>query len=103
MSVHSQIRKGLAEFAEKRGHYAYPVTNSGYGRPGHPDLLLCIHGLYAAIEVKVGKDPLRPAQKREILGIQNAKGRTCVTYDMQTGMNFILDVEAQAKRLGLCS
>lgn len=103
MSLHNAICSGVVTYAQNRGHYAYRVTNNGYGRSGHPDVLLCIFGLYAVVEVKTGKDKLRPAQVREITDIQNAKGRTCVTFDMETAEKFILDVEAQARRLGLCS
>lgn len=86
---------------DRRGHYSYRVTNSGYGRTGFPDTLACVHGLLATVEAKVGRDPLRPAQKREITGLQNSKARTCVAYSVEEAEKFIIDVEAQARRLGL--
>lgn len=93
MSRHSTLCKDVVAFAQSRGHYAYRVTNSGYGRSGFPDVLLCINGLFATVEVKVRPDKPTPWQLREMESIQNAKGRTFVAYDLASAEDFIKRVE----------
>lgn len=78
---------------DARGHYWYRTTNSGYGRKGAPDIYVCVHGLFATIEAKVGKDKPTPWQAREMEAIQNSKGRTCVAYDLATAEKFVVGVE----------
>lgn len=84
---------------DRRGHYWYRTTNSGYGRKGAPDIYCCVDGLFAVIEVKVLPDKLSPWQQREIESIQKAKGRTCVAYSVEQAEVFILNLDSYGKHV----
>lgn len=89
MTAHSALCKGICEMLDRRGHYWYRTTNSGYGRKGAPDIYCCVNGLFAVIEAKVLPDKLSPWQARELEAIQNAKGRTCVAYSVGEAELFV--------------
>lgn len=68
MKTHAQLRKEVQKWFEDRGAYVVPQNSQGYGRKGVPDLLVCWNGRFLGVEVKVGKDDLKPWQRRELYG-----------------------------------
>lgn len=54
--------KHAAQFAGKNV-LAVNIHGGGFCNRGFPDLLLCIGGRFIAVELKVGKNGLEPAQR----------------------------------------
>lgn len=78
---------------ERRGHYWYRVTNSGYGRKGAQDVIACVQGLYLAIEAKVPPDKLSPWQQREQIAVQKSKGRAIVAKSVEEAERVVIELE----------
>lgn len=59
-------------------HWRYKVPGGRFGRVGVPDFIMCVHGLFIAIEVKAeGKSPTK-MQDTELKLISVAGGIRCV-------------------------
>ena len=74
------ISKYLKEQAP--GVWFFRPMNMGYGRAGIPDFIVCRHGQFVALEVKVGRDTLEPWQSREVQAIQAAGGAALVVREL---------------------
>jgi len=58
---------------EHEAYYFFPAAN-GLGRAGIPDIIVCLHGYFIAIECKAGKGKTTALQDRELQRIRNAGG-----------------------------
>jgi Holliday junction resolvase len=58
---------------EHGAYYFFPAAN-GLGRAGIPDIIVCLHGYFLAIECKAGKGKTTALQDRELQRIRNAGG-----------------------------
>jgi len=58
---------------EHAAYYFFPASN-GLGRAGIPDIIVCAHGYFVAIECKAGKGKTTALQDRELQRIRNAGG-----------------------------
>jgi hypothetical protein len=65
----------IDQFLVSIGAYVVKPTSSGYGASGHADRLVCIEGVFWAIEVKrEGKGPT-PLQLQRIAEVHAAGGQ----------------------------
>lgn len=53
------------------------------------DLLVCMKGLFIAIEVKTGDDTPKKGQDRFLNDVRKARGLTCVAYSLQDVKYFL--------------
>lgn len=74
--LESRIQRQIINFLEKQGFYVVNVVQAG--RPGTPDVVACIHGLFVGIEVKRPGHKPRPLQEHHLKKIEEAQGHTCV-------------------------
>ena len=84
MTPEGKVKNDVKKFlVRKRAWYYMPVTN-GMGRVGCPDILVCWHGRFIAIETKApGKRKnTTPNQEREIASINDAEGLAVVVDDV---------------------
>ena len=58
---------------EHDAYYFFPASN-GLGRAGIPDIIVCAHGYFIAIECKAGKGKTTALQDRELHRIGGAGG-----------------------------
>jgi len=58
---------------EHGAYYFFPAAN-GLGRAGIPDIIICLHGYFLAVECKAGKGTTTALQERELQRIRNAGG-----------------------------
>ena len=58
---------------EHEAYYFFPAAN-GLGRAGIPDIIVCLHGYFLAIECKAGKGKTTRLQDRELDNINKAGG-----------------------------
>ena len=74
------VKKFRAAFP---GMWHFFPSAGTYGKRGVPDLVMCIGGLFVAIECKSTSAASRvtPAQKEQLLGIQAASGLAAVVWD----------------------
>jgi Holliday junction resolvase len=74
MTPEGAVKKSVKEILKELGAwYAMPM-GTGYGHSGIPDFLVCLDGVFIAIETKAGKGTTTALQDREIKRIHEAKG-----------------------------
>jgi Holliday junction resolvase len=74
MTPEGLVKKRVKEILKELGAwYAMPM-GTGYGHSGIPDFLVCLDGVFIAIETKAGKGTTTALQDREIKRIHEAKG-----------------------------
>jgi hypothetical protein len=77
--VKNKVKRIIAKY-EQQGHvfWSYWPVQTGFGKHGIPDCLVCINGYLLAIECKVDcKDPTT-RQWYELLEIERSRGTTLV-------------------------
>lgn len=73
--VESQFQKKVTKWLESKGAYCRKQNASGLSRTGTPDYLICLDGVFLAIEYKKSmKDKPTELQKKNINDINKAKG-----------------------------
>ena len=63
----------VAQLKARGAYYFFPASN-GFGRMGIPDIIVCHHGSFIAIECKAGKGKTTRLQDRELDNINKAGG-----------------------------
>lgn len=67
------------------GWYFFPVQ-TGYGRGGIPDIIVCYRGRFLAVECKAGYNKPTALQEREIAAIHKAGGSAMVVREDTTDL-----------------
>lgn len=81
MTPEAKVKKRIKEVLHELGAwYAMPM-GTGYGRSGVPDFLVCLDGVFIAIEAKAGKGTTTALQERELKRIGEAGGVALVVYE----------------------
>lgn len=75
----------------------YKAPGGRFGKAGTPDLLICIHGLFIAIEVKSDKGSVTLKQDIEHDLITKAGGLVIVLYGKTENIFDIIDKYIQSK------
>ena len=95
MSAASELTNQIIGFIHRAGGYAWRANSVGIydakkgvhragAKKGVSDVLACYRGVLVAIEVKIGKDRLRPEQEGFIANVRHVGGRAFVAKDFQT-------------------
>ncbi len=84
----SKLQRQIIDYLESIGAYTLNVYGSGMTGKGTPDLLVCYNGFFIAIETKVGRNVLSPAQRITRKRILSAGGIHIVPYSLE---QFITD------------
>lgn len=79
--------------AELPGAWIYHPSDKWVS--GIPDLLICYHGKFAAIELKVGNNKPTALQLHTLKLISAAGGATAVCWTMDEVKNFLRDFTAE--------
>jgi hypothetical protein len=69
---------------EYDAYYFFPASN-GLGRSGIPDIVVCAHGYFVAIECKAGRGKTTALQDRELQRIRGAGGAALVINEDNLG------------------
>jgi hypothetical protein len=74
------VKKRVKDYLKSRDAWYYMPVSNGMGRVGCPDILVCWHGRFIALETKApGKrNKVTPNQEREIDAINSANGLALV-------------------------
>lgn len=75
--VKKRIRQILEEL---KCYYAMPI-GTGYGNSGVLDFLICLNGLFIAIEAKAGKGKPTELQKKHLREIEAAGGYALIVNE----------------------
>jgi Holliday junction resolvase len=80
MRFEKDIQKEMIEWLKgQEGIYWIKTAGSAFQRPGIPDLIMCVDGIFVALEIKRNKKAVVSlAQVREIGKINAAGGFACV-------------------------
>lgn len=81
MTPEAKVKKKIKDVLHELGAwYAMPM-GTGYGHSGIPDFLICLNGVFIAIEAKAGKGTTTALQERELRRITDAGGIALVVYE----------------------
>ena len=89
MTLQQKVLKYLNQ-RRIRGDAVYVVKVQVANERGCPDILCCVNGRFLAIEVKTGRDTVKPAQKVQLDRIDEANGEVMIVNDFK---QFELDFE----------
>ena len=72
----------------------YMPVQTGYGVHGIPDFVVCVRGIFLAIETKFGRNELSPWQKRQEKSIGKAGGYylVIVEHNIPTLEDFLRNI-----------
>ena len=70
----STLQHQIITYLRGRGAYVFKVVGSPYQQRGTPDLLVCWHGKFIGIELKIPGQEATPIQEHEIHKIREAGG-----------------------------
>lgn len=90
------LQAKIIDYCKTNGIYLINVYGSGMTAKGAPDLIGCYNGVFLAIECKVGKNVLSPAQQIHKKRILEAGGVHLTPYTLE---EFITELEAVRKWL----
>lgn len=88
----SRLQKQILDYCKQNGIYATNIYGAGRCAKGTPDILLCIHGYYVAMECKVGNNQLQDDQIIHKMRIEKAGGRWCCPRSLDDAVIVIKDV-----------
>jgi hypothetical protein len=85
----TQLKNRVIEFLRKRFPNAWFYKTADRWTSGIPDLILCIDGLFYAIELKVGTNKLTRIQQYVLTKIQSAGGQATVCRSLDEVRQFL--------------
>jgi len=91
-----KVKNQCVEMLKEHGaYYFFPAAN-GLGRAGIPDIIVCLHGYFLAVECKAGKGTTTALQERELQRIRNAGGVALVINEnnMQDLKDVLIGVDS---------
>jgi len=84
-----QLKTKVIQFIKKEYPSAWIYKTADRWTSGIPDLVLCIKGLFHAIELKVGKNEPTKLQRYVLNKIRTASGRAGVCRSVEEVKNFL--------------
>jgi hypothetical protein len=73
-----KVKNQCVEILKEHDAYHFFPASNGLGRAGIPDIIVCAHGYFVAIECKAGKGKTTALQDRELQRIRGAGGAALV-------------------------
>jgi len=76
-----RVKEKVVRVLKEEGvYYFFPATH-GYGRSGVPDIIICVNGLFLAVECKAGTNKPTSLQISEIEAIRRNNGVAVVVNE----------------------
>lgn len=69
MTPEGKVKKKVTDLLKRLGLYYFCPQTGGYGKSGVPDIIVCAHGAFIAVECKAGDNAptlLQEAQMQKI-------------------------------------
>jgi hypothetical protein len=79
-----KVKDKVVAALKKHGAYYFSPPSNGFGRAGIPDIIVCLHGWFVAIECKAGNNKPTLLQLRELNNIEKAGGIAVVINEINT-------------------
>ena len=76
-----KVKDAVIAVLKAYGAYHFYPPGNGFGRAGIPDIIVCFHGHFIAIECKAGKRRATKLQERELDRIELAGGIAIVARE----------------------
>lgn len=76
----TKLQSDCITWCKQNGFLAYNQHQGGFTGKGVPDILMCIHGRFVAVELKVGKGRRSPSQEIRKIQIERAGGIHITPY-----------------------
>jgi hypothetical protein len=76
---------------------AFAVNPGPYGPRSVSDIIFCYHGLFGAIEIKIGYDKPSKLQAIFIRDVKKAKGTSKACWSLEEAKNVIKNIDNEIK------
>ena len=93
----SSLVKKIQSYCKKNNIWCVKIWGGGYQSGGIPDLILCVDGLFVAIETKVDDNKLSCLQEYNIKKIRQSNGEAAEIRSMEEFMDLINKVKTFKK------
>ena len=85
----TNFKRRVIDYLKREYPKAWFYKSADKFTAGIPDLIICLNGLFYAIELKVGSNKPTPIQEVVIRKIQNAGGRAAVCRSLDEVKEFL--------------
>lgn len=101
MTPESKIKKEIREYLDSLGERCWHAqyTNSGYGKSGVPDRIVCYRGTFIGLEIKPYDKSPTVWQRREIAAVIAAGGIAEVVWSVKQVQEIIEQIDAKLDAL----
>ncbi len=93
MNESALIKKIRTYLMNLDGCFFWKEHGGQYGTAGIPDIIVCYHGRFVALEAKVGKNKPTSLQAATIKQIQKAGGTAAVVYSLDDVKKILNNLE----------
>jgi tartrate dehydratase alpha subunit/fumarate hydratase class I-like protein len=94
MTPEGKVKAKVIKTLKAMGAYHCMPVTGGFGMSGVPDILICLHGRFIAIECKAGKGKVTALQQSNLDAIQRAGGVALVVTELNADFVNELILEA---------
>ena len=91
----SKLQRDIQLYLEAKGHYVTNVIVAG--KSGTSDLIACIYGFYASIEVKGTGDTIKKLQEIKAQKVQQAGGYAIFAHSLKDVKELEAIIESEIK------
>lgn len=81
MTPEGKVKQKIRNLLKKLGLYYFCPQTGGYGKSGVPDIIICAHGSFIAVECKAGSNKPTALQTAEMSKILSAAGDAWVVNE----------------------
>lgn len=74
MTFETRIKRQIKDYVESIGGYWAMIAGGAYSKTGDPDMVVCVNGVFYAVEAKTPNGTQSEWQKKRQREIENAGG-----------------------------
>lgn len=93
----SDLKKRYRAWLDDNGCFWSNVTGGPYSKPGDPDTIACVDGLFVAIEAKTPGKNMTEEQELRRIQIERAGGMHLLAYTLQDVIDLVRNIRAENK------
>ena len=95
MTIGSNLQNDILMYLEALGYPAYNIMQAS--KSGVSDIVACIEGRFAAIEVKAGRDTVKALQEIKQRKVRRAKGYAIIGRSLEDVAMLVEEIKNEQK------
>lgn len=97
MTLESQLKKDIKNFLDSEGVFWSMVKGGAHSKPGDPDMIACVDGMFLGIEAKTDNGVLSPLQYRRAHEIIESGGMWVCARSVSDAQNAVSEARERMK------